>query len=295
MQTRVPFSPVIVGAMRLGSWGAGFDTKQYRTFIEQCVEMGATTFDHADIYGHFTTEEEFGNALKEAPGLRDKIQIITKCGIRFQSENRPENRIKSYDSSKEYIIESVEKSLKALGTDHIDVLLIHRPDFLMDPDEISEAVQILNEQDKIIDFGVSNFSPAQFDLMNDKVALCTNQVEVSLGQRKAFTDGTIDQCHRYRLPIMAWSPLGGGRFFSENPDAETERILLAAKPLCEKYECSLDQLLLAFLNAHPTGILPVIGTSKSQRVWAAMEAMKIKLEREDWYILWEAAEGKEVA
>ncbi len=290
--TRVPFSPIIAGTMRLGKWGAHFNTTQYQSFIEQCLELGISTFDHADIYGDYTTEEEFGNALQHLSSQRKDIQIITKCGIQRVCKQRASHRIKSYDSTKEHIIASVEQSLKALKTDYIDVLLLHRPDYLMDPHEVGEAIQILNEQDKIIDFGVSNFNVHQFDLLNPKVALCTNQIEVSINQLDAFDNGTLDQCHKYRLPVMAWSPLGGGGIFSENPSAQNERILKTARPMMEKYNCSLDQLLLAWLMKHPTYIIPVVGTRKIERLKSAMAATKINISHEDWYDLFQASSGQ---
>ncbi len=293
--SRVPFSQIIAGTMRLGQWGAKFNSDEYLAFIEACIELGVTTFDHADIYGDYTTEEEFGQALASKPSVREKIQIISKCGIRRVCSQRANHRIKSYDSTKAHIIASVENSLKALKTDYIDVLLLHRPDYLMDPDEIGEAVQILNEQDKIIDFGVSNFNTHQFDLVNPKVALCTNQIEVSLQNLNAFDNGLIDQCHKYRLPIMAWSPLDGGSIFAKNPSEQNTRIYKVAYPLLEKYNCSLDQLLLAWLMKHPAHILPIIGTSKIERIKLAKAATDIHISHEDWYDLFQASTGKTLA
>ncbi len=294
IQTRVPFSTIIAGTMRLGKWGVNFSTNQYREFIEQCMEIGITTFDHADIYGDYTTEGEFGDALAEISGQREKIQIITKCGIRRVCNQRPNHKVKSYDSSKKHIIQSVEQSLRELKTDYIDVLLLHRPDYLMDPDEIGEAVQILNEQDKIIDFGVSNFNTHQFDLLNPKVALCSNQIEISLQNHSALENGQVDQCHTYRLPVMAWSPLGGGRIFGNDKTVQDEGILKVANPLLEKYNCGLDQLLLAWLLRHPTYILPVMGTSKIERLKSAIKASEIKMEAADWYALLQAAKGETI-
>lgn len=295
MDTRVQYSPIIVGTMKLGAWGANYNTSQYQAFIEESISIGGTTFDHADIYGGYTTESEFGQVLKQQPSLREKMQIITKCGIKLIDKNRPQHRIKSYDSTKEHIIASVEQSLRELNTDYIDVLLLHRPDFLMDPDEVGEAIQILNEQDKIVDFGVSNFSTSQFDLLNQKVALCTNQIEVSIKSLKAFNDGTIDQCHLRRLPVMAWSPLAGGSIFDKSPSEQDKRIRKVAEPMLEKYNCSLDQLLLAWLAKHPTKIIPVIGTSKVKRIQSAMKAMDIVISHEDWYDLYQASTGHVIA
>jgi len=285
----VELSPLIIGAMRLGIWGAKFDTSQYQSFIEGCLDLGMNTFDHADIYGGYTTEEEFGKVFQQQPNLRSQMQLITKCGIRFMSDNRPDNRIKSYDSSTAYIRTSVENSLRYLHSDYIDVLLIHRPDYLMRPDEVAEVIQELHQAGKVRAFGVSNFTPSQFDLLNDKIPLVTNQIEISLTKLGAFQDGTLEQCLRHGIRPMAWSPFEGGKLLQNN------RIQEVATPLQVKYDLTLDQLLLAWLMTHPSGILPVLGTSKLERVTTATKAVGVQLEREDWYDLWQASTGQEVA
>ncbi|TRX53070.1 hypothetical protein FNH22_21410 [Fulvivirga sp. M361] len=288
------FSPLIIGAMRLGNWGAGFSQKALQQFVEGCIELGLNTFDHADIYGDYTTEGDFGQLLKETPSLRTKMKLITKCGIRMVCNNRPENLIKSYDTSKDYIIGSVEKSLVQLGTDHIDLLLLHRPDFLLDPHEVAGCFDSLQRSGKVLAFGVSNFSPAKYELLNSFFPLVTNQVEISLLKRNAFTDGTLDQCIRHKIRPMAWSPVGGGALFKDSEDPVMKRIHKAGKELCEKYNCELDQLLYAWLLLHPAQIIPVLGTSNVERVRSAHEALSLRLAREDWYLLWTAATGQEV-
>lgn len=295
MSASIQFSPVIAGAMKWGIWGSAFNTQEYLSILEKCVELGVTTIDHADIYGHYTTEAEFGAALKQAPHLREKIQLITKCGIRMITPNRPSHEIKSYDASKKHIIASAEQSLKNLQTDYIDLLLIHRPDPLLHPDEVAEAFSQLRNSGKVLHFGVSNFTPSQFTMMHSRFPLATNQIEASILHREPFIDGTLDICLEKNIIPTAWSPLGGGLLFSENPDDETKRIKEAAISLQEKYQLSLDELLIAWLCQHPSGIVPVLGTSKVERIQGALKASKVIMDREDWFKLWQASLGQEVA
>jgi len=287
------FSPLIIGTMRLGTWGANLDTAAWQTFIEACLSMNMTTFDHADIYGDYTTERDFGKVLKQAPQLRERLKIITKCGICRVCENRPNHRIKSYNSSKIHIIESVENSLRELQTDYIDMLLLHRPDYLMQPDEIAEAFTELLSSGKVKSFGVSNFTPSQFALLNDAFPLATNQVEISMTKRDAFEDGTLDQCIQHGISPQAWSPLGGGSIFNENEQAT--RIKNVAQPIIDAHQATFDQIVLAWLLRHPAGILPVLGTTKLERIKAAVQALDIQLSRTEWYDLWQAATGETIA
>ncbi len=291
----ISFSPIIVGTMRLGKWGANMTTSELENFIHQCLEMGLNDFDHADIYGHYTTEADFGKVLKNQSSLRDKMQLTTKCGIKLTSENRPTHKIKSYDSSKEHIIFSAESSLKALETDYLDVFLLHRPDYLLNPHEVAEAFETLKKSGKVKHFGVSNYTTSQFDLLHSFTPLVTNQVEISLLHLNAFDDGTLNQCLKHGIVPTAWSPLGGGAIFSDSEDATNQRIQKVANELSEKYKASLDQILLAFLYKHPAHIIPVVGTSKIERIESSLQASKIKLTHEEWYELWEAAIGQEVA
>lgn len=289
------FSPIIAGTMNWGQWGSRFSTQEYLTQIELCLNEKVSTFDHADIYGHYTTEEEFGKALSLKPSLRQKIQLISKCGIKMVTPNRPSHLIKSYDTSKQHIIRSAERSLTNLQTDHIDLLLIHRPDPLMHPDEIAEAFLQLKEQGKVLDFGISNFTVSQTTMMASRYPISVNQLEVSILHLFPFLDGILDQCIEKKITPMAWSPLGGGKLFNNPEDERKKRILAAAQILAEKYNASPDQLLLSWLLFHPSGILPVMGTTKIERIKAAMAALSIKITREEWFMLWRASTGHEVA
>ncbi|MGE5107545.1 MAG: aldo/keto reductase [Sphingobacteriales bacterium] len=292
----IKFSPVIAGTMKWGVWGAKFSTNEYLQLIDECMQMGVTTFDHADIYGHYTTEEEFGRALAERKHLRSQMQFITKCGIKMVSPNRPHHTIKHYDTSKEHIIHSAHLSLKHLHTDYIDTLLIHRPDPLMHPDEIAEAFTQLKNEGKALNFGVSNFTQSQTEMIASRFPIITNQIELSILYLKPFTDGTLDECITKNIIPMAWSPLGGGNLFAHAEDDErAKRIIAVADILAEKYSVAPDQVLLSWLLQHPSGIIPVLGTSKAERIKKALEASKIKMERQEWFMLWRASTGHEVA
>ncbi len=286
---------MIIGTMRLGEWGSNLSTEELEKFIDACVDLGFTDFDHADIYGHYTEEGRFGRVIKRRPDLKSKIQITTKCGIKLVTPNRPEHSLKSYDSTKDHIIWSAENSIKELGVDQLDVLLIHRPDYLMNPHEIAEAFSLLKNSGKVKGFGVSNFTSSQFELLHSFTPLITNQLEISLLHRNAFEDGTLDQCQRLGIIPTAWSPFGGGVIFSEKSTPELQKIKKVAAELGQKLDASLDQILIAFLLKHPAGILPILGSTKIDRIRAMKNALNIELSHEDWYRLWEAAIGEEVA
>lgn len=289
------FSRMVAGVMKWGDWGKQLDTQEMLRLIEQCIESGVTTFDHADIYGHYTTEAAFGAALKLQPALRERMQIVTKCGINLVTPNRPQHKIKSYDTSKNHILKSVEQSLQNLQTDQIDLLLLHRPDVLLDPDVVAETFSNLQQAGKVKYFGVSNFTPSQFAMLNSRIELVTNQVEASLLHLDPFTDGTFDQCLQHRIKPMVWSPLGGGEIFGASKDDRIIRIQRTAKTLATKHDAALDQILLAWLLRHPAQLLPVLGTARIERIQAATEAIHIELTREEWYELWQASRGEEVA
>lgn len=283
----------IVGCMRWGTWGANFTTGQYQQMIEQCIEIGLDEFDHADIYGDYTTEAEFGAVLKGNSSLRNKMKLITKCGIKMISPNRPLHPIKSYDTSSQHIKTSVETSLKNLNTDCIDTLLIHRPDTLMDPHEIAETVTTLKQEGKIKHFGVSNFTTAQIELIHSFVKVEQHQVEISTTNLSAYHNGVLEQAQLKGIEIQSWSPLGNGLF-----DIKTEahkRILDTAEQLSFIHNTSVSSILLAFLYMHPAKIIPVMGTTKIERLIEAKGAMKITLSRTEFYQLWTAATGEEVA
>jgi predicted oxidoreductase len=283
----------IVGCMRWGVWGENFTTKQYEQIINQCLEIGLDIFDHADIYGHYTTEADFGNALKGNASLRSQLKIITKCGINMLTPNRPDHAIKSYDTSATHITKSVEQSLQNFHTDYIDTLLIHRPDLLIDVEEVATTISALKKAGKIKTFGVSNFTTSQVALLHKYIPVEHHQVEISVTNLTAFDNGVLDQCQIENIEAQSWSPMGNG-LFTENTEQHV-RILAEATNLSKAYECSVNQILLAFLYAHPSQIVPVIGTTKIDRIIEAKKAIEIELKREDFYKLWSASTGKEVA
>ena len=285
------FSKIIVGVMRWGIWGANHSESGVQKLIETSLEEDLYTFDHADIYGGYTTEELFGNAFSEMKTNREKIQLITKCGICMPSEKK-NFPLKYYNYSKEYILNQVDESLKNLKTDYIDLLLLHRPSPLMNPEEIAAAFGVLRSSGKVRDFGVSNFTTSQFDLISKYFPqLVTNQVEVSLTETKAFYDGTIDQMMLKKLQPMAWSVMG--TYFSEDSE-RIARIKSVLEVLTKKYNAEEAQLLLAFLLKHPSKIIPIIGTSKVESIKSLKKSLQINLEIEDWFSLLEASLGHDV-
>lgn len=289
------FSRIVAGCMNWGEWGANLTVSQTQKLIEDCLNIEVTTFDHADIYGHYTTEELFGNALKNQSALRQKMQLITKCGIKLVTPNRPDNGIKSYDLDKNYILRSVEKSLKNLETDYIDLLLVHRPSPLMNPEEIISAFSKLKEDGKVLHFGVSNFTPSQFEMLNAFIPLVTNQIKISPLHLEPFEDGTLDQCITKQISPMGYSTLEGGKFFAKEPDQSVLRINGIVVELSEKYNASLDQILMSWILKHPSRILPIIGSTKINRIQSAVEALKVDITNEEWFMIWEASKGEEVA
>lgn len=289
-------SPLVAGVMNWGVWGADLDVEQFKIIIEQCVDLGMTSFDHADIYGHYTTEATFGQALAQlGSSFRDQIQLITKCGIRLTTKNRPEHRLKSYLSSKAHIIRSAEKSLSNLSTDYIDLLLIHRPDPLMQPAEVAAAFEELKTSGKVKHFGVSNFTPSQFELLAAHTDLVTNQVECSPLHTGPIFDGTFDQLLQRQLRPMIWSPFAGGKYFSEETSS-ARRLRHTVREINERYDSpGEDVMLLAWILRHPARLIPILGTSKIDRLITAQKALDIEMDSQDWFEILAAAQGQEVA
>ena len=286
----------MIGTMRMGRWGNNMNRSEIEKFIEGCIAEDLIDFDLADIYGSYTTEADFGAVLKNRPNLRNQIRITTKCGIKLVSENRPAHKIKSYNLTKDHIKGSVENSLLALNTDYIDTLLLHRPDYLLDPYEIAEAFTALKKEGKIKYFGVSNFSVSQFELLQEIFPLYTHQLEVSLLHREVFENGILDQCLKLGITLTAWSPFKGGALLERSSmDREIAEAQKVIKSLCEKYDAQPDQVILAWLRKHPVKIVPILGTSKLSRIKNAKKSLKINFMHEDWYILWQAVTGKEIA
>ena len=284
------FSRIIAGCMSWGVWGKSLEQSEIISTLNHCLEHHITTFDHADIYGDYTTEALFGEALSKSTIDRESIQLISKCGIQYVGQTRT-NKIKHYDYSKSYIIWSVEKSLQNLKTEYLDALLLHRPSPLMHPYEIAEAITHLKGQGKIRHFGVSNFTASQVTLMDKVVPVEMNQIEYSLTQFDAHTNGILDQMITKNIMPMAWSPLGS--IFKEGND-RSDRIKSVLKELVSKYNATEDQLLLAWVLRHPSNVHPVIGTTNLNRIANASKTTSITLDLEDWFTMLVASQGHKV-
>lgn len=287
------FSQLVYGTWRVLDDAATATPQNLLARLHKCVELGITTIDTAEIYGLYRVEEFVGQALKLEPSLRDKLEIVTKFGIYVPCDFHPDRKTAFYNATAERIVKSAEKSLRLMGIDHIDLLLVHRPDWLTSADETAAGLNKLLKDGKIRAAGVSNYNVHQFDLLNSRMdqPLVTNQVEFHLLHMDPIYDGVLDQCQQHKFKPMAWSPLAGGRLMDPANEAG-QRLRKAAESLSAKYNgATLDQLAYAWIMAHPSQPLPVIGTNKIDRLEAAAKAATIKLEREDWYALWTAAKG----
>ncbi len=285
-------SPIVAGLMRLPQWQ--LDTPGLVRWINEAIDLGITSFDHADIYGNYTVEAMFGQALAAAPGLRQRLQIVTKCGIRRACPQRPEHRIHSYDSSRDHVQASVDASLRALRTDHIDCLLLHRPDLLAEPDELAHTFSSLRAAGKVLHFGVSNHATQQLMQLHRRFALATHQFEFSPLQTKALADGTLDQCTDLALRPMLWSPLAGGRLF--NGDGEQEvRVRAVLAELAAEHGVSSATVAYAWLLRHPSRPWLVTGTGRLPALQEAVAALALRLPAEAWYRVRLASMGHGVA
>ncbi|WP_418510327.1 aldo/keto reductase [Corallibacter sp.] len=285
------YSKIIAGTMTWGQWGKKHSKTEMIDTINYCLENNITTFDHADIYGDYTTEADFGNAFTESNITRDAIQLISKCGIQLPGNSRSKLQVKHYNYSKDYIIWSAENSLKNLKTDYLDLLLLHRPSPLMQPEEVAEAISILKKQGKIKNFGVSNFTTSQTELLSQFTNISVNQIEFSLTQHTAMHDGVLDTLMAKKIKPMCWSPLGT---VFKDTNEQTTRVHLQLEKLIEKYNATKDQLLLAWILKHPANITPVIGTTTKERLKNAYNATNIHLDIEDWFLILNACQGHEV-
>ena len=284
------YSRLIAGTMTWGNWGKQLSKKEMAALIHHCISNNITSFDHADIYGAYTTEADFGKAFIESGINREDFQLISKCGIQYVCDNR-DNKIKHYNYSKEYVIWSVEQSLMKLNTEYLDLLLLHRPSPLMVAEEIADAINILKKDGKIRDFGVSNFTTSQMDLIGLRTDIDVNQIEFSLTEHSAMHNGTLDYMTSWGIKPMAWSPLG--TVFKEDNE-QTRRIHKQLGVLMDKYNATEDQLLLAWILKHPSGIHPVVGTTNKERLTQAIAASKIELDLEDWFLILVASQGHKV-
>ncbi|QGU10602.1 oxidoreductase [Leclercia sp. J807] len=284
------FSRFVMGYWRLMDWN--MSAQELASFIEEHLDLGITTVDHADIYGGYQCEAAFGEAMKISPALRERMEIVTKCGIATTA--KAEHALGHYITDRDHIIRSAEQSLTNLATDRLDLLLIHRPDPLMDADEVAEAFLALHQSGKVRHFGVSNFTPAQFALLQSRLpfTLATNQVEISPVYQPLLLDGTLDQLQQLRIRPMAWSCLGGGRLF--NDDAFQPLRDELAKVAQELNAETIEQVVYAWILRLPSQPLPIIGSGKIERVRSALAAEQLNMTRQQWFRIRKAALGYDV-
>lgn len=288
-----------LSAMVYGTWRLLDDQPSMQDInrrLNRCVELGITTIDTAEIYGGYRVEAAIGGALALSPGLRDRLDIVTKAGIYVPNDLSPQRKVGFYDASAVQLRKSVEQSLRLLRCEQVELFLVHRPDWLTGIDDTAHGLNQLVQDGMIRNAGVSNYSATQFSALNSRLdkPLLTNQVEFHLLRMDPMVDGSFDQCQQHRVRPMAWSPLAGGRLFDPKEHAAL-RLAQAAAALSPKYGgATLEQLAYAWIMAHPSQPYPVIGTNKIERIESAVKALSIRLEREDWYALWVAAQGSNV-
>jgi predicted oxidoreductase len=283
-------SSIIAGTMNWGAWGRKFNISAIQERIETFLTEDITTFDHADIYGGYTTEADFGTAWAEMNIDRKEVKFITKCGIKYVCEER-EYSIKHYDYTKEHVIWSVENSLKNLQTEYIDVLLLHRPSPLMQTEVIAEAVSELKNSGKIRDFGLSNFTPSQTDLIKKYSSVAYNQIQFSATHLEPMLNGELDYMALHNIQPMAWNPLGS---FYKEAIPQTIRLRDLLQKLTAKYGVSDDLLLLAWVLKHPAAIQPVVGTTQMDRIKNLKKLHGFELELEDWFAIWTESIGTKI-
>lgn len=278
-----------------GMWRLGDDTDTSPAYVEQkiqtCLEQGITTFDQADIYGGYAAEAVLGGALKAKPSLRDRMEIVTKCDIVAPMGRYADAKVKHYDTSRTHIERAVDQSLADMGIENIDLLLIHRPDPFMDHHETGAVLDDLVKAGKVKNIGVSNFRPWDWELLQSAMSnqLVTNQIEISLKEISPFTNGDLAFHQRIGTKLMAWSPLGGGSLISEEG-----KLGSVMDEIAGSFGVDRSAVAVAFLLAHPAKLLPVLGTNNLERIAKISDALKVSLDRETWYRLYEAARGNEV-
>lgn len=286
------FSNVVAGVIRWGSWGTKMSSSKMAAMIQSCVELGVTTFDHADIYGNYTTEREFGDALILSGIPREQVQLITKCGIIKPCAEKPGFQISHYNTSKRHILESVNQSLENLNTEYIDVLMINRPSPIMNYEEMAEAFQILKDSGKVKEFGVVNFSPDQIRAMSRFFPIMANQVEVSMTHLVPLFDGTVDTCVAHDMIPMSWSPLGGGSIYTNTKTGK--KLELRLQKLADKYGWTLSEMALLFLLHHPAGILPVVNYAKPDKIKETVDLLDVVISNEQWFEILISSQGEEL-
>ncbi len=304
---------MLASRLRLGSTGLTVSRLAYGTWrllndaepptpralldrLHRCVDLGITTIDTAEIYGKYRVEEALGAALALDKGLRQRIEIVTKAGIYVPNAFHPDRKVSYYDARGARLIKSLEKSLRFLGVDHVELFLVHRPDWLTSPDDTAEGLNRLVRDGKIRAAGVSNHSATQYEALDARMdrKLVTNQVEFSLLHMDPIHDGVFDQCQRLGVHPMAWSPLAGGRLLRTDDEASV-RVQQAAAEMAGRHGgATADQLALAWVLAHPARPVAIVGSNRLERIERAAGAAEVELTREDWYALWTAAQGRRI-
>ncbi len=294
LKNNLELSPIVHGHWRLADWQ--LSDQELLRLTEETIELGVTTFDHADIYGNYSCEQIFGRALALRQELRKSIQIVSKCGIKLLSEKYPERRVKHYDYSYNHIISSAENSLKNLGTDYLDLLLLHRPSPFFNPEEVARAFSDLQKSGKVLHFGVSNFSIQQFEMLEayTEVTLVTNQVEISPFCLEHFENGNMEFFLKEKVKPMAWSPLAGGEIVAPKTE-KGKRVHQAISDVATELNIEgIDKIIYSWLLKHPTSIIPVVGSQKLERIRFAVEALHIDMSLEQWFKIYIAAKGEEL-
>lgn len=288
-------SRIVHGHWRLNDWN--LSPQELLTFSKKAIELGVTTIDHAAIYGDYSCEKRFGEALKLDPRFREKIEIVTKCGLNLISSKFPERAIKHYDFSYQHIVSSAENSLKQFGIEQIDVLLLHRPSPLYNPHEVARAFTDLKNAGKVAHFGVSNFTPQQFSTLNSFLTdkLITNQIELSPYNLEHFDNGNIDFLIQNNVKPMAWSPLAGGKLLTETNEKAICIQKVLAKIAKQKNDAAIEEIAYSWLLKHPVEIIPIVGSGKFERLAYAVKALQIDLSTEEWFEIYQAITGKPVA
>ena len=295
----IELSRIAYGLMGLGgSWEVDdrVPEREVRARLDACLEVGITTLDHADIYTAYRGEAVLGQAFRAEPALRDRFEIVTKAGIVMpfgpQAGAYRESRLKHYDTSPAHLRAALERSLRDMHIDHVDLFLIHRPDPFMDHEATGRALDAMVSDGLAREVGVSNFRPWDVSLLQSAMTepLVANQIELSLSHTDPWTNGDLAFCQEHDLRPMAWSPLGGGALVDTAMPAGS-----ALADMADAMGCGADQLALAWLLAHPAGIVPVVGTNRVERIARAAGAMEVELDRGDWFTLYEAARGEPVA
>lgn len=288
------YSRIVHGLWRLADWNQS--KEETLDLLESNLDQGITTFDHADIYGGYTCEKLFGEALSLKPSLRDQMEIVTKCGIVLPSENRPDHKTHHYNTTKEHIIRSVERSLTDLQTDYIDTLLIHRPDPFMDPASTADAFIQLQKEGKVRTFGVSNFKDHQWQMLESYLpfSLVTNQLELSAYQLENFQDGTLNLCQQKRVAPMAWSPLAGGEVFTSTEEKAVRLRTTLTKIQEEIGAEGIDEVMYAWLLNHPSRIMPIVGSGKKNRISGAVRSLDYTLNHDQWFEILQSSMGHDV-